>query len=810
MDACERDLSREAPDHKRIFRQVAEDVGYRDHLHGVKPRLFCPCVLYERTCIHQPDITSVSERLPTPCSLSEATSSLPSFWKDDPTDTDGDGIPDLWEKWTHGKKLVADSNLDRDEDGLADLEEFQNQTDPRTADTDGDGFSDYFEVSNGMNPLVQADFTPVEPDTNNNGLPDIWEQAGYVSSFHDADGDGFDDTYEMYYLPAASDSNFDVLVDVYSTRSALLTWANEEGSGSIVILPTTSTSVKIRLPFDADTEIKLLPAPDGTDPLSGELWKSRLHLSFVPRSGQATAGTCILASNGDVSQKVIRQATVISRFPDATASKQMHSLDSGDGEWPKIDMLRKRYSLIPAGDVYHSPNDIVGPFDIVNTVNIDEDSVHWSVDYGTMDSATGFSSSLTVTAIPPNDEPIIVTATVQLDENFSITRTASVNRCPRHAFSLDSCTANFAPLPGSNAGFSVTLPGCTHQNEPGWLEAEIVRELLGTTQHVAYVDMDVSTSGVDRYGNTVDIPNQLAFTWDGIAQSSLSESEYVEKFTQGNLPFHLAAPAVAAGQPVLPPYVTLIVRLWNPDKSAVIAEARRKIYVPQVVQVRWQSSAETLFRTPKDNVYLGQTTIVYSADYAKDSTALMQETLQRLRAYYPSSVNILFVPFFSNDVETTKFLYITPDIHKGIVADPSGTELKVYAYGMTHPVLSRQRSATGLSSCYLGSVYDSTFELYKKFAESSKIPQPFPVPISSSQMLDAICKVSAHEVGHSLGLVDTTYLDGVGRSHNPGENNQTKMMNINTDLKWLFNQHPPIGWRTLNNRYLEFVLPVPK
>ena len=85
-----------------------------------------------------------------------------------------------------------------------------------------------------------------------------------------------------------------------------------------------------------------------------------------------------------------------------------------------------------------------------------------------------------------------------------------------------------------------------------------------------------------------------------------------------------------------------------------------------------------------------------------------------------------------------------------------------------------------------------------------------PTPISSSQMLDAICKVSAHEVGHTLGLVDTTYLDGVGNKHNPGAEDQTKMMNANTDLEWILNPHSPIGWRTLNSQYLEFVLPVPK
>lgn len=71
-------------------------------------------------------------------------------------------------------------------------------------------------------------------------------------------------------------------------------------------------------------------------------------------------------------------------------------------------------------------------------------------------------------------------------------------------------------------------------------------------------------------------------------------------------------------------------------------------------------------------------------------------------------------------------------------------------------------------------------------------------------MLEAVCKVSA------LELVDTYYLDGMGEKHNPGAEDQTKMMNVNTDLKWLFKSHSPVGWRTLNSNYLEFVLPVPE
>ena len=175
--------------------------------------------------------TSPSSVILSPSSLS---SGLPAWWQGSDTDTDDDGIPDQWEKWTHGNRLVADADIDRDADGLTELEEFQNQTDPRTADTDADGFTDRFEIDNGMNPLTKANFIPNEPDINADGIIDLWEGTSYSYGFNDTDHDGFDDTYEGEVLEPASEENFDVVVDVYTTRSAVLTWANTNGIDGIV------------------------------------------------------------------------------------------------------------------------------------------------------------------------------------------------------------------------------------------------------------------------------------------------------------------------------------------------------------------------------------------------------------------------------------------------------------------------------------------------------------------------------------------------------------------------------------------------
>jgi hypothetical protein len=69
-------------------------------------------------------------------------------------DSDNDGMPDDWEK-AHGlNPKVNDAGEDPDKDGLTNLQEYQNKTDPQAKDTDSDGMPDGWEVQYGLNPLV--------------------------------------------------------------------------------------------------------------------------------------------------------------------------------------------------------------------------------------------------------------------------------------------------------------------------------------------------------------------------------------------------------------------------------------------------------------------------------------------------------------------------------------------------------------------------------------------------------------------------------------------------------------------------------
>lgn len=70
------------------------------------------------------------------------------------TDADNDGLPDAWELLHSGFTIgIDDSRFDFDGDGLSNLDEYHNLTDPGNSDSDGDLVPDGAEVATSNNPL---------------------------------------------------------------------------------------------------------------------------------------------------------------------------------------------------------------------------------------------------------------------------------------------------------------------------------------------------------------------------------------------------------------------------------------------------------------------------------------------------------------------------------------------------------------------------------------------------------------------------------------------------------------------------------
>jgi len=125
-------------------------------------------------------------------------------------DFDGDGLNNLQE-FTAG---TAPWNPDSDSDGLLDGDEINiHATDPNNSDSDGDTISDGYEVDNQLDPLSTTDALL---DKDGDGLTNLQEyQLGTSASILDSDGDGINDgdEFNQGLNPADKDTDNDGLVD---------------------------------------------------------------------------------------------------------------------------------------------------------------------------------------------------------------------------------------------------------------------------------------------------------------------------------------------------------------------------------------------------------------------------------------------------------------------------------------------------------------------------------------------------------------------------------------------------------------------
>lgn len=131
------------------------------------------------------------------------------------TDEDDDGMPDDWESQYGLNPLVNDASKDPDQDGLTNLQEYRNNTNPKSKDTDSDGMPDGWEIQYGLDPRLNSASGDLDGDELNN-LQEY--QNNTDPQKKDTDGDGMPDGWEVQYSldPLANDSSLDKDNDGYN------------------------------------------------------------------------------------------------------------------------------------------------------------------------------------------------------------------------------------------------------------------------------------------------------------------------------------------------------------------------------------------------------------------------------------------------------------------------------------------------------------------------------------------------------------------------------------------------------------------
>ena len=273
-------------------------------------------------------------------------------------DADENGIPDCWEKWTHTAGMAGDA--DPDGDGLTNLAEFEAQTDPIRADTDGDGLDDGTELAGlaagvaDLDPITPATFSADEPDANGDDIPDLWEGSDAIL-FDGCDPDGF--PWDVS-VPEAAATNYDVRLSVSSSRHAALSWGTDE---SLLLPPCTNLALRLRLTADDIKIVELVPSPTlSTNPVG--TWRAALVADWDARRCLPTEGDRLALADGTMVDRSAHESVSVEALMSQPALRSGEPLRArGGGRKPAISFTPRRIIVTSDGSFCpeHGPAPVV-------------------------------------------------------------------------------------------------------------------------------------------------------------------------------------------------------------------------------------------------------------------------------------------------------------------------------------------------------------------------------------------------------------------------------------------------------------------
>jgi hypothetical protein len=317
---------------------------------------------------------------------------------------------------------------------------------------------------------------------------------------------------------------------------------------------------------------------------------------------------------------------------------------------------------------------------------------------------------------------------------------------------------------------------------------EIVRETENDgEQHIGWVKVDADSTPESRPVSFAS----MAFDWNGLSSAALESANGRDAFQGIAASSARVFPAVTAGQPVPPPFVTAVAKIVRNSDGFVVCEARRRVFVPQVVKLVYDADAETIVKseitlTMPPGIPINFVEAMSDAQWSAQKTRI-QTIAQQF--YNQANANVRFVSestYVNAPFATVRMI----------------STLRIDAFGETSTVDFLNADPNGIAFLYPTA--------FRASVETNSLDLVGITPITADDIGFLWARTAVHETGHMLGLVKQgNVLNGNDSGHNTGPLSSCEMMN-GGGYSTLLEKLGRIGawtWRDVNAWYLEFVLP---
>ncbi len=553
----------------------------------------------------------------------------------------GDNVGITSIRWAYIGDL-SDGTGDYDGDGLTDWEEVKRyHTDPRHVDSDGDGWWDGQELRAGSNPLLA--------DTDGDGYPDGWSPALYHGHrlFNPQPGDRTVTIRLVRPTPAEN-------------QAVLLV-----GDLPILLCGTNTWTFSI---------------PTGT------VWNVELKVGErrwcgTPVCLSLDAGAGIFAENAnDIFASCLLEEEQQANLRSAPSAPQPPPGGSRGGS---AKFYAPCIFLDPVSQVVHCDETATVRARCIPDTPPLSGKLIWSFDpdyASTYVDVAQDTLSATVSGLGPESPPTIM---LHADVGYALTSGAAINYCHGH----DNCPTNHVDFPPNHTNVTINpvFRDCEHPfgddpDDPDapkiFLEVEVGRDTATGWQHLAWVDTDSETPGLQQR-TAISRDNPPTVNWNEKATSSAPLVNGKDSLVYDNLTtFARALPAVAAGQYVPPPFATIISRTYD-DHDNLINEFSTTLAIPQYVQITWTANAVEEFRRPIIYSYPGssilpQTNVtIFAGCSTQEAASAFAGIAAKVQAILPPIANIVVVGPDVNVPQPHK----TVEINSGALYDPNRGQL---------------------------------------------------------------------------------------------------------------------------------------